>query len=127
MKRWGWASLLVVALLAASVVPGEAGGRRHHRHHHVRGPRVFVGFGFGPAWWHPYPYWYYPPAYVYAPPTVIVREPPVYIEQQPVPPAGSAPAAAQQYWYYCEPAGGYYPGVQTCSAPWVKVPARPQE
>ena len=127
MKRWGWASLLVVALLAASVVPGEAGGRRHHRHHHVRGPRVFVGFGFGPAWWHPYPYWYYPPAYVYAPPTVIVREPPVYIEQQPVPPAGSAPAAPPQYWYYCEPAGGYYPSVQTCSAPWVKVPARPPE
>ena len=62
-----------------------------------------------------------------APPTVIVREPPVYIEQQPVPPAGSAPAAPQQYWYYCEPAGGYYPGVQTCSEPWVKVPARPQE
>jgi hypothetical protein len=126
MKRWGWASLLVVALLAASVVPGEAGGRRHHRHHHVRGPRVFVGFGFGPAWWHPYPYWYYPPAYVYAPPTVIVREPPVYIEQQPVPPAGSAPAAPQQYWYYCEPGGGYYPSVQTCAEPWVKVPARAQ-
>lgn len=124
MKRWGWASLLVVALLAASVVPGDAGGRRHH---HARGPRVFVGFGFGPAWWYPYPYWYYPPAYVYPPPTVIVREPPVYIEQQPVPPAGSAPAAPQQYWYYCEPTGAYYPSVQTCSEAWVKVPARPQE
>jgi hypothetical protein len=122
MKKWGWASLVVVALLVATVAPSDAGGR-----HWRGGPRVFVGLGFGPAWWHPYPYWYYPPpAYVYAPPTVIVQQPPVYIEQQLVPPAGSAPAAPQQYWYYCEPAGAYYPNVPSCAEPWVKVPARAQ-
>lgn len=124
MKKWGWASLLVVALLVASVAPSEAGGRRHH--HWRGGPRVFVGFGFGPGWWHPYPYWYYPPPYVYAPPTVVVQQPPVYVEQQPAPPPGSAPAAPPQYWYYCEPAGAYYPSVQTCNEAWVKVPARAQ-
>jgi hypothetical protein len=124
MKRWGWASVLVVVLLVATVVPSDAGGRRRHWR---GGPRVFVGFGFGPAWFHPYPYWYYPPPYVYAPPTVVVQQPPVYIEQQPVPPVGSAPAAPQQYWYYCEPAGGYYPNVASCDQPWVKVPARAQQ
>lgn len=124
MKKWACASLVVVALLVATAVPGEAGGRRHWR----GGPRVFVGLGFGPAWWYgyPYPYWYYPPPYVYAPPTVVVQQPPVYVEQQPTPPAGSAPAPPQQYWYYCQPSGAYYPNVQTCAESWVKVPARTQ-
>jgi hypothetical protein len=125
MKRWGWASLLIVALLVASVVPSEAGGRRHWR----GGPRIFVGLGLGfaPAWWYGYPYWYYPPPYAYGPPTVIVQQPPVYIEQLPTPPPGSAPAAPQQYWYYCEPAGASYPNVETCNEAWVKVPARAQQ
>lgn len=126
MKKWACASLVVVALLVASVVPSDAGGRRHWR----GGPRVFVGLGIGPAWWYgyPYPYWYYPPPYVYAPPpTVVVQQPPVYVEQQPVPPVDSAPAAPQQYWYYCQSAGGYYPSVPTCAEPWIKVPPRAQQ
>lgn len=127
MRTWGWASLLAAVLLLGSVAPSDAGGRRHHHHHHWRGPRVFVGLGFGPTWWHPYPYWYYPPAYVYAPPTVVVQQPPVYIEQTPAPPADSAPAAPQQYWYYCEPSGAYYPNVQSCSESWIKVPPRAQQ
>jgi hypothetical protein len=127
MKRWGWASLLIVALLIASVAPSEAGGR-HHRH--GRGPRVFVGLGlgFGPAWYgYPYyPHWYYPPP-VYAYPTpVVVQQPTVYVEQH-VPPASSAPPAPPQYWYYCERAAAYYPNVPTCDEPWVKVPARAQQ
>jgi hypothetical protein len=126
MKRWGWASLVILALLIVTVATGEAGGR-HHRH---GGPRVFVGLGlgFGPAWYgYPYyPYWYYPPpAYAYPAP-VVVQQPTVYVEQAPVPPASSAPAAPTQYWYYCEPGGGYYPTVQSCTEPWVKVPARAQ-
>jgi hypothetical protein len=128
MKRWGWTSLLIVALLIAAVAPSEAGGRHHGR----GGPRVFVGLGlgFGPAWYgYPYyaynPYWYYPPP-VYAYPAPVVQQPSVYVEQAPAPPVGSAPAAPQQYWYYCEPGGGYYPSVQTCAEPWVKVPARAQ-
>lgn len=31
------------------------------------------------------------------------------------------PAAAQSYWYYCDPAQAYFPYVQTCSAPWRPV------
>jgi hypothetical protein len=124
MKKWVCASLVVVALLVASVVPSDAGGR----HHFHGGPRVFVGLGIAPVWWYgyPYPYWYYPPPYVYAPPTVVIQQPPVYVEQQ-APPAGSAPAAPQQYWYYCQPSGAYYPNVETCPEPWVKVPARSQQ
>lgn len=130
MKKWACASVVVAALLVVSAAPSDAEGRRHFH----GGPRVFVGLGIGPAWWYPYPYgyypppyWYYPPPYVYAPPpTVIVQPPPVYVEQQPVPPPGSAPAAPLQYWYYCESAGAYYPNVQSCAEPWVKVPARAQ-
>ena len=121
MKKWWLATPLVVALLLLTAVPSDA-WRGHG------GTRVFVGFGVGPWWGYPYyPYWYYPPPYyVYAPPTVVVQQPPVYVEQQvtaaPAPPA----PAQQQYWYYCQPTGAYYPNVQTCTEPWVKVPARSQ-
>jgi len=123
MKKWWLATPLVVALLLFTAVPSHA-WRGHHFH---GGPRVFVGVGVGPGWWgYPYPYWYYPPPYVYSSPTVVVQQPPVYVEQQatvaPAPPAVSTP----QYWYYCQPTGAYYPNVQTCAEPWVKVPARSQ-
>jgi hypothetical protein len=123
MKKWWWATPLVVALLLVTAVPSYA-WRGHHG-----GSRVFVGVGVGPWWGYPYPYWYYPPPpyYVYSSPTVVVQQPPVYVEQQPaavaVPPAS---ASQQQYWYYCQPSGAYYPNVQTCTEPWVKVPARSQ-
>ena len=127
MKKWWVATPLVVGLLLLAVTPSYA-WRGHHFH---GGPRVFVGVGVG-SWWG-YPYWYYPPPYyVYAPPpTVVVQQPPVYVEQQgpvaPAPPAAPAPSAqAPQYWYYCQPSGGYYPSVQTCTEAWVKVPARSQ-
>ena len=132
MKKWWLATPLVVALLLLTAVPSHAWSRGHHWH---GGPRVFVGFGVGPYWGYPYyPYWYYPPPpyYVYAPPpTVVVQQPPVYVEQQatvtPAPPVGVAPSAQQQqFWYYCQPSGAYYPNVQTCAEPWVKVPARAQ-
>ena len=132
MKKWWLATPLVVALLLLTAVPSHAWSRGHHWH---GGPRVFVGFGVGPYWGYPYyPYWYYPPPpyYVYAPPpTVVVQQPPVYVEQQatvtPAPPVGVAPSAQQQqFWYYCQPSGAYYPNVQTCAEPWIKVPARAQ-
>jgi hypothetical protein len=126
MKKWWSATPLMLALLLVLVtaVPSDA-WRGAHGHHWHGGSRVFVGFGFGP-WWG-YPYWYYPPPYyVYAPPTVVVQQPPVYVEQQPAAPAPPASAAPQQYWYYCQPSGAYYPNVQTCTDPWVKVPARSQ-
>lgn len=76
-----------------------------------------VHIGVGPYWW-PYPYyWYpdyrYPGPYYYAYPPAAVVEPPVYIEMPP-------PTA---YWYYCGPSQAYYPHVQTCTEPWIKVPA----
>jgi hypothetical protein len=131
MKKWWMVTPLVVGLLLLTSVPTYAwrGGHFHG------GPRVFVGLGVGPWWgspWWGYPYWYYPPPYyAYASPTVVVQQPPVYVEQQgpaaPAPPVASAPAApAQQFWYYCQPSGAYYPGVQTCTEPWIKVPARSQ-
>jgi len=132
MKKWWLATPLVVALLLLTAVPSHAWSRGHHWH---GGPRVFVGFGVGPYWGYSYyPYWYYPPPpyYVYAPPpTVVVQQPPVYVEQQatvtPAPPVGVAPSAQQQqFWYYCQPSGAYYPNVQTCAEPWVRVPARAQ-
>jgi hypothetical protein len=120
MKKWWWsATCVAVALLLLSVTPSYAWRG---------GTRVFVGVGVAPVWWG-YPYWWYPPpSYVYAPPTVVVQQPPVYVEQQPAlptPPAGSAPAP-EQFWYYCQPAGEYYPNVQTCADPWIKVPVRAQ-
>ena len=125
MKKWALATPIVVALLLGTAVPSHAwqGGHWHG------GSRVFVGVGVGP-WWG-YPYWYYPPPYyAYSPPTVVVQQAPVYVEQQmpPAPPVAPAPAAPaqQQFWYYCQPSAGYYPNVQTCAEPWVKVPARAQ-
>jgi hypothetical protein len=115
----------MVALLGVSVASSEAGGG-HFRH--GGGSRVFVGVGVGPAFWWPGPFWW--PAPVWGPPTVVVQQPPVFIEQpqvqqQMTPSVGSAPPA-QQFWYFCEPTGAYYPNVQTCTEPWIKVPARVQ-
>jgi hypothetical protein len=39
--------------------------------------------------------------------------------------AMGAPMAAQ-YWYFCDPAGVYYPYVQNCPTAWRPVPATPQ-
>ena len=119
MKKW-LATPLMVALLLLMAIPNYAWSG---------GTRVFVGVGVAPVWWG-YPYWYYPPPpyYVYGPPTVLVQQSPVYVEQQPAlpsPPAGSAPPP-QEFWYYCHPTGAYYPNVQTCADPWIKVPVRTQ-
>jgi len=139
-KRFAWVSLLSVVLLTVAVPPTDAAGRGGHGgrggHHggfrHHGGGGVFIGVG--PWWWPPYPYYYYPPPYyVYSPPPVVVQEPPVYVQQQPAvtgPPAPPAPPAQSQtieaYWYYCPSAKGYYPSVETCPEPWVKIPPRTQ-
>lgn len=104
-------------------------GARHppvvHSHTHYRSPRVgfYVGTPWvgSPYWHHPYAYAPYSPYYsywghdpYYQPPVVIREEPMVYIEPpQPAPPP--------QYWYYCEESKTYYPYVQTCATPWVRV------
>jgi hypothetical protein len=124
MKKAAVLALVVVGLLLLVAPPSDAWGRA----------RVFIGVG--PVWWGPpHPWWYYPPAYypppvVYTPPPVIVQEPPVYVQQQPqaapAPPPPPAPAPPSAFWYYCTSAKAYYPNVQTCPEPWVKVPPRPE-
>ena len=103
---------------------GHGGGHGSHGHHHHHG-RGTVFLGVGPWWggaWGGWPGWYYPyspyPYYGYAPPAV-AAEPPVYVERQ-----LQIEAPAPGYWYYCESAGGYYPNVERCPQPWVKVPPR---
>jgi hypothetical protein len=122
MRKGAAVSLLAAALLVVGAAPGEA----RHRAHPTVGARVFVGFGPTFWWGAPFPRWYYypPPYYMYTPPPVIVREPPVYIEQPSPPPP--SPPPAQAYWHYCASSQAYYPNVQTCPEPWIKVPPRPE-
>jgi hypothetical protein len=110
MKRSALA-LLLVSVIALLAPPAQAWHRWHGG--------VFVGVG--PLWWGA-PYWWEPPYYPYPPPPVVMAPPPVYIERPPPPPP-PPPAAS---WYYCESARRYYPYVETCPEPWVKVPARPR-
>lgn len=78
---------------------GQGGhGQSGHFHRHSR-----VGVVVGAPLF--YPWWYDWPGPYYAPP------PQIYIEQGN--PAG--------YWYYCNDPAGYYPGVGTCPAGWIKV------
>lgn len=86
---------------------------------------VYVGPVWGPRYYpshryYPSPYYFPPP--IYYPPQVIVVPPPepqVYIEQAEVPPEPATPA--QQYWYYCASAKGYYPYIKECPGGWQKV------
>lgn len=104
---------ILIALLVATLSAGSAWAHRGHS-----GGRVGVYVGvplWGPVWgpgWYPPPY-YYPPQVVVVPPS----PPPVYIEQNPEP----AVPEAQQYWYYCPGAKGYYPYVKECPEGWRKV------
>ena len=123
MKKIALAGLIGLAATLIPLVPPSEARHHHHRSHH-RHVHSRVIFGFGPSvYWGAHPYWYYPPPpyAVYAPPPVIVQEtPPVYIQQTPPPPV----AASEQYWHYCQSAGGYYPTVPSCPEAWVKVPPR---
>jgi hypothetical protein len=59
------------------------------------------------------------------------RPAPAYYETQTLVPVVVAPSARlaappnADFWYYCRPAGSYYPYVGTCPVPWEAVPARP--
>ena len=68
----------------------------------------------GDWFFYPVPVYPYPDPYAYVPlQTVVV---------QPQPPQTIAPQPAQQLWYYCDSAKGYYPYVATCPSGWRAVP-----
>ena len=114
------AALSCAALLAATVPDAEGAGSRFSRgssggggvaprafHHHPHSTVIFRGafIGWpGPYYW---PGYYYGPGYYY----------------DYGPPAVAAPAPA--YWYYCPPAGAYYPYVQDCPVGWQLVTPHP--
>ena len=107
--------LFGLALAAAGVLGAGSAMAWHH------GPRVSLGFTFGP-YWGPYwgPAWY--PAPVYYPPAVVVASPPApvqYVERNEQQPLQSG------YWYYCETSRGYYPYVKDCPSGWKAVPPTP--
>lgn len=79
-----------------------------------------------PAWWwvvggnwYPYSQPVYPYPDPYQPPTVIIQQ------SMPQAPMAMPPPSGSQYWYYCEPSGGYYPYVPSCPVNWKIVPATP--
>jgi hypothetical protein len=111
MTRARRTTVALVIIVAAVVAAAPALDAR------VRGG---VYIAVGPFWWPPYPYGWYPGPYdVGYPRVIVVGPPPVYIQMPPAPPP-------TQYWYYCTPSQAYYPYMQSCAAPWIKVPASPQ-
>jgi hypothetical protein len=111
--------LLAIVLAAGGLLAAGSALAWHH------GPRVFVGFGFGPAYWgpapwYPGPYWYPAPLY-YPPPVVVAAPPPAPVQyvERPEQPLQSG------YWYYCETSRGYYPYVRECATGWKAVPPAP--
>lgn len=134
MRKLAAISLVAVVVLLMTVAPSLAGGWHGGGWHGGGwhggwhgGTRVFVGVGVGPYWGYPYwgyPYYYYPPPYyAYGPPQVVVQQPQTYVQQDTVQSAPQAPPP-QAYWYFCASSKAYYPSVQSCPEPWVKVPPR---
>jgi hypothetical protein len=141
---WGLVSACFLALAADALAgpPARWGGPNdgHARpgagwYRGYGGPRVglyFGGAGYwagGPLTWawgygdpHAYPY---PYGLAYINPPLVIQASPapqVWIQQEAA--AAAAPeqnAPATSYWYYCTQPAGYYPYVQNCTQPWLKV------
>jgi hypothetical protein len=84
-----------------------------------------IGIYYGSPWYWGWP-WYagaypYYPYYPYGAYSVYDAPPTVYVEQSPAASGDEAPSAPANLWYYCTDPAGYYPYVQNCRAPWVKV------
>jgi hypothetical protein len=89
------------------------------------GPRA--GFYLGaPAYWGGAPYvWGASYALPYSVPYAVPYSvAPLVVNSAPVPQVIVQPAQplpADSYWYYCTQPAGYFPYVQNCSQPWMKV------
>ncbi len=55
-------------------------------------------------------------------PSMVVYEEPQPLVAVPAPVYAAPPSDG--WWYYCGPAGAYYPYVQSCPVPWQRVPPR---
>ncbi len=78
--------------------------------------------GYGAPYPYGYPFAVGYPVTTYAP--VVITSTPIpqtYIQQEPVVEAAAQPAPAVNYWYYCTQPAGYFPYVQNCTQPWMKV------
>jgi hypothetical protein len=117
------AALMAVVLSLTSVVGTAAWADRgfprgpsphvQRYHHNGGGWGWFPGLVLGSAlvWAATRP----PVVYAEPAPVVVAPAPPVV---QVAPPSGD-------WWYYCRPAGAYYPYVQSCPTAWERVPAQP--
>lgn len=108
--------------------------------------RPGVGVYYGPAlgywaagswgWGYGFPYTYsypYPVGYPLASTPLVINTTPItqtYIQQEPIAEAATQAAPTAHYWYYCTQPAGYFPYVQNCNQPWMKVipqsPVTPQ-
>lgn len=102
--------------------PNQSYSHRVQPPTYYRGARAGVFWSapiIATPWWHyPDPFYAYGPAYYHPPVVRLYDEPMVYIEQ---PPSPAVAAPATNYWYYCEDSKTYFPYVQTCASPWVRV------
>ena len=98
----------LLGFLALATLLGASAAAFAHGRGHVR---IWVGpaWYWGPAWYYPPPYYYYPPERP--------AEPPVYVER--------IDPGEQGWWYYCDPAKGYYPYVKECPSGWRRVSPTP--
>jgi hypothetical protein len=111
----------VLLLAFTPVLAGPHGGGYRGGGHHgggYWGPRVGIYYG-GLGYGHGYGYGY---PYVYAPMVITTESLPQTLIQQDAP-AGETTQnePATHYWYYCTQPAGYFPYVQNCSQPWMKV------
>jgi len=99
----------------------------HNHPGFVGGGTVIVTTPFFPVVPYPYPYPYATPVYggpAYAEvPTY--SDAPAYSDSQDSDAQGYS--ERNDYWYYCPDSQTYYPYVQTCPSPWVKVLPEPSE
>jgi hypothetical protein len=103
---------------------GGIEGFHEHDYHVWRGGHWAHDFHDGRYgwWWITGGLWYSYPAPIYPYPDPYL--PPVVVASPEAAPAPAVPPVAQ-YWYYCDPAGGYYPYVPVCPSRWRVVPAAP--
>jgi len=136
------ALLLAMTMQAASATPRHPGSGVY------RGPAYawggyygypVAGYGWRSGYWSPgfgmpdtdaLPF---PAGYPLASIPLVINATPIaqpYIQQEPIVEATIQPAPEVNFWHYCTQPPGYFPYVQNCSQPWIKVtpqsPASPQ-